>query len=340
MKAAVIGLGPHGRRVIDVLRVMPEIELAGAVDQDSRALEAAELPLATARCRSLDELWRRCEHIDLIYVATNGPSHASLAVAAMDKGARQVMVEKPMACSLAECDQIIAKATETGSRIGVGHLRRFAPAYRWLRERIASGDWGRPRCIWMQRPGIGLGCNATHSFDAVVFLLGRMPQSVTGWVDEPIGANPRGAQFVDPGGLVVIDFGGGVRGVVAQIEDGSGPTSVEIDMTAARIRLDERSGEIEVLERDLSVKPGPGRPPIFRKAELPEGMTAKPDMSTMIRGCLQDLMSGREMISGAEHGRLAVEVLIATHLSQKRGNVPVALPLRSDEETTLWLPVT
>jgi len=42
--------------------------------------------------------------------------------------------------------------------------------------------------------------------------------------------------------------------VIAQIEDGAGPMSVEIDLTAARVRIDEKWGEAEVIERDLAVE--------------------------------------------------------------------------------------
>ena len=97
------------------------------------------------------------------------------------------MIEKPMACSLKECDAIIARARETGTRVVVDHVRCYAPAYLWLREQIASGRWGQLKTIWMQRPGIGLGCNAVHSFAAITMLAGASVERVTGWVDPPVG---------------------------------------------------------------------------------------------------------------------------------------------------------
>lgn len=339
MKTALIGLGPHGRRVLDVVLAMPTLTLTAVVERTRTALDSLEIPEGIQRCESLDELAAH-QRVDLVCIATNGPSHAALAISAMSLGARYIMVEKPMACSVAECNQILAKAAETTSRVVVNHSRRFAPVYRFLHERIASGVWGKPRCIWIQRPGIGLGCNATHSFDTMAFLLGRQPTTVTGWVDKPVSTNPRGVEFVDPGGLVVMDFGEGVRGVVAQIEDGSGPTSVEIDCTGARIRLDERSGDIEIIERDLNVCPGPGRPAVFHPAELPPGLSAKPDMGAMIRACLDDLTSDSPMVSDARHGKLAIEVLVAAYLSQEQANIPIKLPLRTPEEQNRWLPVT
>lgn len=339
MKAAVIGLGPHGRRIVDCITNIDRLELAAVVDQSAEALAYEKLTESSAKLKSTDELWQR-DDIDVVCIATNGPSHAALSEQAMNAGIRYLMVEKPMGCSIAECDQILAHARETGTRVAVDHVRRHAPIYLWLRDRIASGDWGEPRAIWIQRPGIGLGCNATHSFDAVRLITGRDVKRVVGWVDEPVGKNPRGERFVDPGGMAILELEGGARATVVQIEDGAGPNSVEIDMTAARVRLDERSGQIEVIERDLSVKPGPGRPPVFRDGEIPKDLSAATPMPVMITGCLEGLISDEPMISDGIHGRASVEILVATYLSHQRDNVPVALPLRAPQKQELWLPVT
>lgn len=337
MKAAVIGAGPHGRRIIGVLREMPGVELAAVVDRRPEAFEGVSLPEGTARYTSVDDLWARRD-VEITCVATNGPSHALLASAAIAAGVRYLLVEKPMACSLAECDQILTAARASQARVAVGHARRYAPVYRWLRERITSGDWGRLRAIWIQRPDIGLGCNATHSFDLATFLADQPVRRVTGWVDDPIRKNPRGDDFRDPGGLVVMEMQDGVRAIVAQIEDGAGPTSMEIDLTRARVRLCERSGAIEVTEASYTA--GRPRPTGFSESAIPAGLTAKPDMADMIRSCLTELISTESLSSGPEHGRSAVEVLVATYLSHERGNCPVELPLTAPDDLAKWLPVT
>jgi predicted dehydrogenase len=338
LKAAVIGAGPHGLRIVGVLVEMAQVELTAVVDRRADALAQAPLPAGVARLDSSDDLFGRGD-VDLVCIATNGPSHAHLALSAIDAGVRHLMIEKPMACSLKECDAIIARARQTGTRVVVDHVRCYAPAYLWLRGQIASGRWGQLKAIWMQRPGIGLGCNAVHSFAAIMMLAAAPVQRVTGWVDPPVGKNPRGAEFVDPGGLAVLELAGGVRAVVAQIEDGAGPMSADIHLTAGRIRLDERFGTIEIIERDLSVKPGPNRPPVLTRVEPPEGLSANSPLPTMVRGCLDDLVSDRADADGRD-GRASTEVLVATYLSHEQGNVPVTLPLTSAEAIDRWLPVT
>jgi predicted dehydrogenase len=339
LRAAVIGLGPHGRRVVGALRQLEAVELVAVVDRRQEALQDEAVPSSAARYSSVDELWQQ-RNIDLACIVTNGPSHKMLACQAMEAGVRRLYVEKPLGCSIAECEQIVDTARATGSRVSVGHGRRLSPIYTWLRGRIASGDWGDLRLLWMQRPNIGLGCNAVHSFDAMRLLANRDVRRVTAWVDPFLGPNPRGNEFVDPGGLIVLEMDAGVRAVVAQIEDGAGPTSVELDLTAARVRLDERSGAIEVIERDLSVKPGPNRPPSFQQAELPAGLTAKVDMGSMILQSLVELIGEGPLQTDAIHGLASIEILVAAHLSHRRGNVPVNLPLLSPDDRNEWLPIT
>ncbi len=337
--AAVIGLGPHGKRVVGAVLSMPDLKLTAVVDAKDEALAWPEIPATAAKHKSAEELFAKgCP--DVVAIVTNGPSHAKLAIAAMKAGAKYLMVEKPFTCSLAEADEVMAVAKEKGVRVAVDQSCRHAVLYRWLREQIASGRWGEPRAFWMQRQGIGLACNGIHSFDLARFLTGQNVTRVTGWVDEPIKKNPRGEQFVDPGGLVVMELGPRMRCVVAQVEDGAGPVSLELDLTAARVWVDERSGAIDVIERDLSVIPGPGRPAKFTKGIVPESAAKYPDMIPSIRGVLEELVGGGAMDCDAAHGTAAVEVLVATHLSKARGNVPVALPLTSKEDRSLWLSVT
>jgi hypothetical protein len=162
---------------------------------------------------------------------------------------------------------------------------------------------------------------------------------VTGWVDAPVGPNPRGAEFVDPGGLVVLDLGG-VRATVAQVEDGAGPMAVELDLTAARVRIDETSGEVEIIRRDLSVKPGPGVGPKYAREAVPTEVPTRPALPTMLDGVLAELLGDGPLECAGEHGAHAVEVLVAAYLSDRAGHMPVTLPLEKREHLELVLPVT
>ena len=190
-----------------------------------------------------------------------------------------------MACSVGDCEAIIEQADKKKVRLAVNHARRFDPAYLWVREQFRSGRLGTPRAMWIQRPGIGLGYLGVHSFDLVNYFTGLSVDGVQAWIDKPVGPNPRGEQFVDPGGQVLLHCGPDFRATVVQIEDGAGPMSIEMDFTKARVRMDDWSGDVEIIERDRSVKPGPNRPPAFQRCHLPEHLRAKPDMGSCWRAC-------------------------------------------------------
>lgn len=340
MKTAIVGLGPQGRRLVQVVKNHPGLELAAVCDLSPKALDSAELAGTSAlRTVSLAELLA-VPDLGLLCITTHAPSHPDIAIQAMEAGVRRIMVEKPMGCSAADCDRMIAVAARTGSRLAVNQSRRHEPFYRWLRDHIASGAWGQLRTLWIQRPGIGLGCLGTHYFDLVRFLGAGEVSAVTAWVDPFIGPNPRGAHFADPGGTVVMQMSSGARAVIAQIEDGAGPMSIELDLTGARIRIDEHSGHVEIIERDLTVKPGPGRPPVYAPGKVPEGLKATPNAAVNLKNLLDELLHEGPMDCDAVHGMVSIEVLVAAHLSHQRGHVPVVFPLAAAADRAVALTVT
>jgi predicted dehydrogenase len=339
VRCAVIGAGPHGRRIITALMQMPGASVCAVVDHSKDALRASPVALTARHVTDVEEVWNK-DAIDLVCIATNGPSHAELAMAAMKAGARYVMVEKPMACSVTECERMVEMAAHTRTRLAVNHPRRFSPGYRWLRDIIVSGRLGKLREVRVQFPGIGLGCLGTHAFDLVRYLAASDPVRVTAWVDAPRNANPRGGQFIDPGGLVVLEMEDGSRGVVSQLEDGAGPMSLEVHLTAGRIRYDERQGVPEIIARDLAVMRGPDTPAKYSALQPPSEVAFSRRKNDELHGLLRNLISAEPLRCSGDDGAWSIQVLVGSHVSSMRAHAPVALPLALDEERTLWLPVT
>lgn len=80
--------------------------------------------------------------VDAIYIATPHQFHAEHASLAAAAG-KHVILEKPMALTLADCDAIIAEVEKAGVRLVIGHTHAFDPAIRAMRAMIASGELGR-----------------------------------------------------------------------------------------------------------------------------------------------------------------------------------------------------
>jgi predicted dehydrogenase len=79
--------------------------------------------------------------IGAVVIATPNALHAPQAIAALEAG-KHVLVEKPMAVSVAECDAMIKAAAGSGASLMVAHCWRFHPDVRAMRDRIDSGELG------------------------------------------------------------------------------------------------------------------------------------------------------------------------------------------------------
>jgi phthalate 4,5-cis-dihydrodiol dehydrogenase len=79
--------------------------------------------------------------VEVVYIATPHQFHAEHAALAARHG-KHIILEKPMALTLADCDAIIAAVEHHGVHLIVGHTHAFDPAVREMRRRIASGTLG------------------------------------------------------------------------------------------------------------------------------------------------------------------------------------------------------
>jgi len=124
----VIGAGAFGRNHARVYRQLQQegTELAAIVDTDAARAAAVSREFGNPPCLSLGELRG---HVDAASVAVPTVEHLKVARALMEAGI-DVLIEKPLAPSLAEADEIIRVAQRTGRVVQVGHLERFNPAVR------------------------------------------------------------------------------------------------------------------------------------------------------------------------------------------------------------------
>ena len=131
MRVAVAGAGTFGR---NHLRVVRELEAAGegvalvaAVDPDAARAEEAARQYGIKVFASIDELLKADLKLDAACVAVPTVKHHEVAAALLDAGL-DLLVEKPLAATLAEADDLIARAERRGKILQPGHLERFNPA--------------------------------------------------------------------------------------------------------------------------------------------------------------------------------------------------------------------
>jgi predicted dehydrogenase len=124
LRMAVVGVGYLGRHHARILSQLPGVELVAVVDTNGgRAAEIA----AANRTRPYREFREIIELVDAVTIAVPTELHRDIALPFLEAGI-PVLVEKPMARSLEEADQIIAAAARAGVPLAVGHTERFNPA--------------------------------------------------------------------------------------------------------------------------------------------------------------------------------------------------------------------
>jgi phthalate 4,5-cis-dihydrodiol dehydrogenase len=147
IRIGVVGLGMAGAAMMPAIESHPDFILAGAADlnPELRARFARNHPCKVDA--SAAELIRR-DDIDAVYIATPHQSHREHVVLAAENG-KDAIVEKPMALSLDDCDEMIAAAALNGIALVIGHTHSFDPAIRTMSDLIASGEVGRLSMIAM-----------------------------------------------------------------------------------------------------------------------------------------------------------------------------------------------
>jgi predicted dehydrogenase len=182
LRAGVVGLGMMGRNHVRVLGDMPGIELVAVADPDREALRRATTGRAARGYADPGTMFAE-EQLDLVSIVAPTSLHLPVALAALQSGAN-VLVEKPIAWTREEAEEMIAAARDAGKLLTVGHIERFNPAVRELRRRLDAGELGRIFQIKATRLGpfparirdVGVVIDlAPHDLDVMRFLLNSDP---------------------------------------------------------------------------------------------------------------------------------------------------------------------
>jgi predicted dehydrogenase len=138
----VIGVGALGRHHARHLAALPEADLVGIFDVDRTRARAIAAEHGTRAFDDVDELLGRVEAVS---IAVPTVHHAEVGLHALRRGI-PVLLEKPLAATLAEADALIAMADAQGVQLQVGHIERFNPAVR-----AAAPYLGSPLYVESQR---------------------------------------------------------------------------------------------------------------------------------------------------------------------------------------------
>jgi 2-alkyl-3-oxoalkanoate reductase len=139
IRAGIVGTGYVANHHARAMRDLPFVELAGVTDQDPERARVFSAKFRVPAFRNLAEM--KAASLEVIHVLTPPASHRALTLEALEMGCH-VFVEKPMAESAAECDEMIERAHSAGRILSVNHSARFDPVVLQAAELVKKGKLG------------------------------------------------------------------------------------------------------------------------------------------------------------------------------------------------------
>lgn len=196
LAVGVVGCGYWGPNLARAFNLDSRAEVVALCDKDAGRLRrvskshprAATFTDFTAMLAGVD--------LDAVVVATPVGTHHEIARASLLSG-KHVLVEKPMAASSAQCDELVGLASAAGLVLMVNHTYLYSPAVRTIAEIVRGGEIGDLKYINGQRLNLGLFQNdinvawdlAPHDLSIILLMMG----------ESPVSLNCQGNSHVNPG---------------------------------------------------------------------------------------------------------------------------------------------
>lgn len=155
VKIAVVGLGYWGPNIVRNLHELPDASLEAVCDIRPEALFRMSSRYPVLRTTDDLEEILADEQVEALAIATPVSTHAALATAALEAG-KHVFVEKPLAGSLAEAENLILLARERDLVLMPGHTFLYSPPVNVIRDLIQSGELGEIYFISSSRVNLGI----------------------------------------------------------------------------------------------------------------------------------------------------------------------------------------
>lgn len=189
---AIIGTGLWGEAHAATYRDYPGAELAAVCDiKADRARAAAEQYGAAKAVTDWRDIAADAS-LDAVSVVTPDFAHAEIVTGCAQAG-KHVLVEKPMATTVAECEQMLAAARGAGVQLMVDFHNRWSPVFNLSQQAIAKGEIGDPRFVYCRLSNStyvplkmlswggkssSLWFLGSHAIDIVCWMLGEWPERV------------------------------------------------------------------------------------------------------------------------------------------------------------------
>jgi predicted dehydrogenase len=356
VRTALIGCGKVGQIHATALTGLPEAQLVAVCDALPDRAQALAARYHTRPYTDIDFLLREARP-EAVLIGTPHPLHAEPAIRAAEAGVH-VLVEKPMAANLRDCDAMLVAARKAGTRLGVISQRRWYEPVQRMRAAIEAGKIGQPalglflmyswrepayyqsdpwRGKWDTEGGGVLVNQSPHQLDLLRWFLGPIAEVSGYWAN----VNHPGVE-VDDTAVAALRFQNGALGSIVtsvaqrpgiytkvHVHGGNGASvGVETDRGATFI-----AGVSKIAEPPLNdLWTIPGEEHLLAQFQAEDrARFERLDATThyhalQIQDFLRGIREGRPPLVTGEDGRAAVELFTAIYLSNQERR-PVRLPL-------------
>lgn len=360
-RTAVIGTGKIGPAHALPLAGLPESEFVAVC---SRNTEKAEAFAARYGVKAYTDVARmvRDEGVEAVVIGTPHPAHVEGALPALELGAH-VLIEKPLASTLADCDAMIAAARRHGVQLGVISQRRFLGASQRIRAAIDAGKIGRPslgvvnllgwrdeayyrsdpwRGSWDLEGGGVLVNQAPHQLDLLLWYMGPVAEIYGYWGN----INHPSVEIEDTAVAVIRFRNGGFGNLVVSNSQkpglwgkvhvhGSNGASVGVQTDGGAMFIAGVTSVLEPPVNDLWTVPG--EESLLAQWQVEDRRAFSEHDGTVwyhrlqIEEFLRAALDGRAPAVTGEDGRAVVELFTGIYRSQ-RDHAPVQFPLQGETD--------
>ena len=197
---AILGCGKVAHLHANAIKKIRNVRLSGVWSRTQKTAEDFARKYNTESFPDIESLIKK-KNIDLVIVCTPHPFHREPAVIAANAGAN-ILVEKPLASNLSDCDAIIEACKKNSVQLGVVSQRRWYEPVKRVKDAIDSGKIGKPvfgtinmlgwrdknyydtdewRGTWMMEGGGVLVNQAPHQLDILLWFMGEIEEVYGLW---------------------------------------------------------------------------------------------------------------------------------------------------------------
>lgn len=317
-KILLLGIGRWGANHLRVLHSLP-LELFVA-EVDPKRLESA-------RAQGLDENHLSTNYrdfadkVDGAVVVTPAQTHFDLCRQFLEAG-KDVFVEKPITLESKDAGALVALAEKRQRVLQVGHIFRFDPASRWLREALQQGQFGRLKIIHgtfsgFKRPRNDSGvmfADAIHFVDLFNFFLGKPPVRVTALLNDFMGRGMDDESFLslnyEPGIWATVATGYHSPGKFRMVEVLGEDLSAVCDYNVAQYKIKTFQNKHVKAGKDFKAEEG-----AMHQLEFPP----EEPLLAELRAFVDSIQTRQPPLADGRAGYESVRVLEAALVSARDG---------------------